>query len=99
MYIVGGGEGSVRVEVFCSIYGVVLWKFLFSVAVLRFTKPSGLWYWKFSGNFNAVCGFLMLFCLVFMHNLYSFEVFVPPYVPSTSYNRGPLRLGVHTVCP
>ena len=32
-------------------------------------------------NFNAVCGFLMLFCAVFIRNVCGFTVLVPPYAP------------------
>ena len=49
---------------FCSI-GAVLREPLFKVAVMRL-KPGGLRYLDISGNFNAVCGFLMLFCTVFI---------------------------------
>ena len=47
---------------FCSI-GAVLREVLFQVAVMRL-KPGGLRHLDISGNFNAVCGFLMLFCLI-----------------------------------
>ena len=44
------------------VFAVLRW-FLFQVAVLRFYKTKR--FEKFSGNFIAVCGFLMLFCAVF----------------------------------
>ena len=51
--------GGVRV---CG--DAVLWKFLFQIAVLQNQAVCGIK--EFSGNFNAVCGFLMLFCAVFI---------------------------------
>ena len=42
--------------------------FCFKLRSRGFTKLSGLRYLKFSGNFNAVCRFLMLFCAVFVRN-------------------------------
>ena len=65
---------------FCSI-GAVLREVLFQVAVMRL-KPGGLRHLDISGNFNAVCGFLMLFCTMFIPVfLCGFAVFVPSLRP------------------
>ena len=51
------------------------------LAVLRFYKAvCGIK--KFSGNFNAVCGFLMLFCAVFTRTSVRFcGIGTPSYAP------------------
>jgi len=53
---------------FCSIFGAVMRKFYLKLRYCGLTKPSVFQFsgFKFSGNFYAVCGFLMLFCAVFI---------------------------------
>ena len=46
--------------------------FYFKLRSRGFTKLSSLQYLKFSGNFNVVCRFLMLFCAVFVRNSVQF---------------------------
>ena len=51
-----------------------------SIAVLQ--NQAGCSIYKFSGNFNAVCGFLMLFCAVFIHISVRFcGIQTPAYAP------------------
>ena len=52
---------------FSSTFGAVLWNFLFTavscgLAILQNQAVCGIQ--KFWGNFNAIGGFLMLFCVV-----------------------------------
>ena len=56
--------------------------FYFKLRYCGFTKPSGLQYLQIFGNFNAVCGFLMLFCAVFIHISVRFcGIQTPAYAP------------------
>ena len=54
------------------------------IAVLQ--KPSGLQYLELLGNFNVVCGFLiiLLFCVVFIHNSMHFCSIPTPLMPPSS---------------
>ena len=49
------------------------------IAVLQNQAVCGIQ--KFSGNFNAVCSFVTLFCAVFICISVQFAVFVPRYAP------------------
>ena len=55
--------------------------FYFKLRSRGFTKLSGLPYLKFSGNFNAVCAFLMSFCAVFVRNSVQFCGIHTPLMP------------------
>ena len=67
---------------FCSIFGAVLRKFLFYfcfyLRYCSFTKQNGLRYLEF----NAVCGFPMLFFAVLNVCLCCYPVFLPPPPPT-----------------
>ena len=63
--------GGVRVAVmwFCLIYGAVFAEiFILSCGIAALQNRAVCGIRNFSGNFNVVCCFLMLFCVVFIHN-------------------------------
>ena len=63
---------------FCSICILIC-----GIAVLQNQAVCGIW--KFSGNFNAVCSFVALFCAVVICISVQFAVFVHHYAPPPPY--------------
>ena len=51
--------------------------FILSLDMVLLQNQAACGIWKCSGNFNAVCGFLMLFCAVLRYSY-------PPYALSKS---------------
>ena len=76
---------------FCAIFGAVFSGIVILsciIAVLQNRAVCGIL--KFSRNFIAVCGFLMLFCAVFIRNSVRFCGIRTPLTPHSSL-KGDLR--------
>ena len=83
---------------FCSIFGAVGGMFILSSGIAVLQNQAVCSIQKFSGNFNAVSGFPMLFCAVFIPISVRFCGIRTPLTPPSLVETSTLTIAKLMIC-